>query len=115
MSFRFALDRFLVALALLGVLLAPLGPTLAAPMMKVQLRADMSADMTCCPDDDMQKPACNGECPFVALCNAAHAGLLVPTAIEAASRQSFDLRLLPGQDLPFLSRLADPPARPPRV
>jgi hypothetical protein len=83
MTARLVLSRLLVALALLGVLLAPLGPSIAAPLMKAQMyEAGMSADMPCCPDEPSDDSGCGGTCPFVALCVGSHISATTPVFLN---------------------------------
>jgi hypothetical protein len=116
MTARLVLSRLLVALALLGVLLAPLGPSIAAPLMKAQMyEAGMSADMPCCPDEPSDDSGCGGTCPFVALCVGSHISATTPVFLNGMLQLRLERSPVPVDAVPLSSRAGDPPTRPPRV
>lgn len=116
MTARLVFSRLLVALALLGVLLAPLGPSIAAPMMKEQMhQAGMSADMPCCPDETSDDSGCGGSCPFVALCVASHICATTPAFLNGVLQLRLEPSPFPVDAVALSSRAGDPPTRPPRV
>ncbi|MGE3832871.1 MAG: hypothetical protein AB7F76_17915 [Parvibaculaceae bacterium] len=116
MTGRLVISRLLVALALLGVLLAPLGPSIAAPMMKAQLvQTGMSADMPCCADEKSDDSGCGGTCPFVALCVASHISATTPVFLNGVLQLRLERSPVAVDVVALASRAGDPPTRPPRV
>jgi len=115
---RFVISTLLAALAMLGLVLAPLArPAMAMPaglmaMAGDHTAMDMSADMPCCPDN-APVPDCAKDCPLMALCMAgtvlnlpASVGLLPPKLANV---------VLPTNEtgLPGLNH--GPPPRPPKT
>ncbi|MGE3829663.1 MAG: hypothetical protein AB7F76_01595 [Parvibaculaceae bacterium] len=116
MAIRDCLARALTVLALLGVLIAPLGESIAAPMMKAQMhQAGMSADMPCCPDEPADDSGCGGTCPFVALCVGSHISATTPVFLNGVLQLRLERSPVPVDAVPLSSRAGDPPTRPPRV
>lgn len=121
------LRRLMFALALLGIVVGPVGVSTSASAMaassdmQTAVMPDMdmaSADeMPCCPDEQPapQKKACGPACPLALLCSTTilaqkdnSAGWRVDLTLLALSHD-----LLQEDHLP--SAIVEPPARPPKA
>ena len=105
----------LPALAVVGILIAPLAvPATAAPVDRAAM-TDMADDMPCCPDEGPAIPDCGKSCPLMMICLAkclqniptAASTLAVPVIMAGV--------LLPSNDALGAGLLYPPPARPPRL
>jgi hypothetical protein len=116
-TLRIAISRTLTALALLGLILAPIArPAMAMPAqghiasVDHEAAIDTPSDMDCCPD---QAPAgsCGKDCPLMAMCvaqavPAVAPGLVLP--LELA------LHVQPGTPTRLASAGPSPPPKPPK-
>ncbi|MDX0494088.1 hypothetical protein GOC53_28105 [Sinorhizobium medicae] len=123
------IQRILCALAMLAILIGPLGVTTAEAAMAssgsvtvtvMDAMSGMSADeeamaeMPCCPDEQPAKPDCGTSCPLAVLCSSI---LLGPTAaidglpVTFAAGLSFSFQ----HDGHIASALVEPLPRPPRA
>ena len=114
-TIRSTLAKLLVAIAVVGILVAPFGRQAAAGQALAQATmaggATMAGDMPCCPE---QAPVqdCAKHCPLMALC----ATQLMHTSLGVAINLSMTLlaRPAPTSDA-LLAGLGDhPPPKPPR-
>lgn len=119
-----ALRRFLLSLALLGIVFGPVSVGAAAGAMALPGEMQMAAmpgmdnpdDMSCCPEEKpVQKSDCGSACPLALICtssilvNAPRTdGWRVDLAWHGLSHD-----LLQESHLP--SALVEPPARPPKA
>ena len=120
MKRRIAIRHLLAALALLGLVLAPLTPPASAMAVSMDMAAagdesksNMPEGMPCCPDQPA-KPDCAKDCPFIAVC----AGTMVPV-MSGGAGLSVPLGLLtvvvPGNDAKLNGLAQGPPAKPPKA
>ena len=116
MKHQFTIRHLLAALAVLGLILAPLANPVAAMEAAAAAHAesmDMPDGMPCCPDIPA-KPDCAKDCAFMAACAgtgfspaAAATTLIAPAAL---------LSVIALRDDPKLSGLGQaPPPRPPKA
>jgi hypothetical protein len=113
---RVTISNLLAALAVLGLLAAPLvRPAMAAMMHTAAEHAamDMPAGMPCCPDQ-MPGKDCAKDCPLMATCvatslQAMPAGATLFTPPETAGI------LLPASDADPAGLSTGPPQRPPKT
>lgn len=113
---RSTLAKLLVAIAVVGILVAPFGRQAAAGQTLTQTKMAgaamaMAGDMPCCPE---QAPVqdCAKDCPLMALCatQLMHASLGV----------AFDISMIvlsrpaPASDAPLAGLGNHPPPKPPR-
>lgn len=110
----FALRRLLVILALLGVVMAPLGETMAAPAMAAQSMAAMADDMPCCPNHLQTKMDCTTSCPFVGLCVAGLSSVVLPEAASINLSSLVGVSFSRGESFALSSLVGEPPSRPPK-
>jgi hypothetical protein len=113
--------RLLPALAIVGLVLAPVvQPVMAADMqvpasnhaaMSGQMDMAMPSDMPCCPDD--QKSECAKICPFMAACMVQFQSTVPSYALSAPLVQASVLML--HNDRPLHSLSQGPPPRPPKT
>jgi hypothetical protein len=122
MKLRIAISHLLAALAVLGLLIAPLTSPLVAIAAEVDMgdqmtmataaAASMPADMPCCPDE-IPVPDCANDCPLTAIC--------MSNMLQTTSESSLDLPLrfvgvtLPGSDAGLAGLRHGPPPRPPNT
>ena len=111
---RFVFGRFLVILALAGLLLVPIGEAIAGPAMPAVLTAGMAVDMDCCPKQHTPQNDCGKTCPFVALCLTSLSGLAA-AEILFTPRVIASQSLRPGREFQLASLASKPPSRPPRI
>lgn len=116
MRYRSAICRFLAALAVLGLLVAPFArPVMAAAMQTTGEPAamDMPADMPCCPD---QMPAkdCAKDCPLMATCMAGSVQDMPPVAALFILPRTTQI-VLPAGDADATGLGTGPPQRPPKT
>lgn len=115
MSCSSALRRLLVILALVGVVMAPFAPAMAAPIMAAKSMTAMSHDMPCCPDEPAVKMDCTTACPFVARCVAGLGGIVLPQTSAIKPASLVDLAFSPGESFALSSLAGEPPSRPPKI
>jgi hypothetical protein len=120
---RLAISRLLVALAIVGLMLAPLARPAMAEAMKADLHVGMGAnasdnmgmpaDMPCCPDQ-APVPDCGKDCPLMAMCLASMV-LNLPASVGLALPVTAAGLVLPGNDQDLSSLGHGPPPRPPKA
>ena len=113
---RLSAIRYLfAALAILGLILAPIAtPAAAMPAgMSDEASMAMPADMPCCPDQ-APMPGCGKDCPLMAACSAPSvcdtprgAVLAVPLVLASL--------VVPGNDAGLRGLRERPPPRPPKI
>jgi hypothetical protein len=107
------LTRALTALALVGLLVAPMSAPMAAVPAPSGTSMDMPDDMPCCPDGKPVMPDCMKTCPLMMVCMSkcfqamSAEGGRVPTFALAAV-------ILPASEAMPVGLAQPPPARPPR-
>jgi hypothetical protein len=117
MKLGLALRCLLPALAIAGLLLAPIvlpvAARAAATDPATQASMAMKGDMPCCPDE-VPGPDCSKDCPLMALCMAK---LIQGYPFAAVLRVTFVrlARLLPADDNRLAGVIALPPDRPPKA
>ena len=114
---HFTIRHLLAALAVLGLVVAPLANA-AVALEKAATAAhadamDMPDGMPCCPDMPA-KPDCAKDCPLMAVC--AGTGFSTPTASAAPVIPAALVMVIALRDDPRLSGLGQaPPPRPPKA
>src|SRR5882757_5710300 len=121
MSLWATIRRLLPALAIVGLVMAPVvQPAIAADMqvtannhaaMSDQTDMAMPNGMPCCPDD--QKTDCAKNCPFMAACMAQLQSTVPSYGLSAPLMQASVLMLHNDRALHSLSQA--PPPRPPKA
>jgi hypothetical protein len=121
MSLRATIRRLLTALAIVGLVLAPVvQPVMAADMqvpannhaaMSAQMDMAMPSGMPCCPG--VQKTDCVKTCPFMAACMAQFQSTVPSYGLSAPLVQASVLMLR--NDRPLHSLSQGPPPRPPKA
>ncbi len=115
-----AITRILLAVVVLGLVLAPMGGSVMAvaasmPGMSEAVAdspASATDDMPCCPAKP-SLPDCGKDCPFAALCGAivlhgvSSSSLIVPLTLAAV--------ILPGDQSALVSLARAPPRKPPKA
>ncbi len=115
MKFMAFLTRLITILALVGLVSAPVAPSIASAAMAMPVTAEMPDGMSCCPDDQPAIPDCAKDCPFVAVCTAVLVSATTHESSPLAPRMVFrDRFLVPGDDV-LSSLIGDPPPRPPKA
>ena len=112
MRFWPILTRLLAALALIGLLAAPVSAPKAASPAQSGMSMDMPEDMPCCPTK--QGPPCHTSCPDMALCFAKCAPA-IPTVSAALALPVLAGLVRPGDEARWDTRAERPPPRPPRA
>ena len=110
------ISKLLAALAVLGLLLAPLArPAMAATMLSAADHAAMGmpADMPCCPEQGPAKD-CAKDCPLMATCMVGSVQALPPVARLFAPPKAAG-PLLSGNDADPAGLSTGPPQRPPKT
>jgi hypothetical protein len=115
MNRRSALRQLLLILAFVGVVLAPFGQSVAAPIMVAESIAAMADEMPCCPDEPTMKMDCTTDCPFVALCVSGLANVVLPESSPVDLGSLLGVAFSPGEDFALSSIASEPPSRPPRI
>jgi hypothetical protein len=113
---RITIAKLLAALAVLGLLLAPLArPAMAATMQAAADHAvmDMPADMPCCPEQGPAKD-CAKRCPLMATCMASSLQAMPPAASLYIPPKAGEI-LLSGNDAALAGLNTGPPQRPPKT
>ncbi len=107
-------SRLFLALALFGLVIAPMAASLASPAAASQAMASMPDGMPC-PDDQPAVPDCVKDCPLAVLCVSGLVSIPVPQVptflVQAPTGDGF----LDGQDAVLSSLLGEPPPRPPKA
>ena len=123
MKLRLILSRFMVSIAILGLLLAPIARPAIAMSADTMDMAEMAGmdmpmpdDMPCCLDDVPLNPTkdCDQDCPFIILCMAA-SSLNLPANVEPLRPRNLANSVFPDYHIHFNSLSYDPPLRPPTV
>ena len=65
-----SLIRQIAILAVIGLVFAPVAPSVASSVMAMPMMAEMPDGMPCCPDDQPAIPDCAKDCPFAVVCTA---------------------------------------------
>jgi hypothetical protein len=120
MSLWATIRRLLPALAIVGLVLAPVvQPVMAADMQAtadnhaaMSIQADVAMDdMPCCPDE--QKTDCAKSCPFMAACTAQLHSTVPSFGFSVPVMQASVIKLHNDRTLHSLSQA--PPPRPPKA
>jgi hypothetical protein len=113
MRFWPILTRALAALALVGLLAAPVSAPMAAGPAQSGMSMDMAEAMPCCPDDKPVMPDCAKTCPLMMVCLSK---CFQPMSAAGSPIPAFALVavILPGNDAVPDGLARPPPARPPR-
>ncbi len=118
------IHRLLFVSAVLGFILGPVSIGAADSVMASSGPAamdkmpgmDMSADMSCCPDEQPITPDCGSKsCPLAVLCTTAIVGQLATSHSWSLNVGWVAHRFLIALHAELASSLVDPPVRPPRV
>ena len=113
---RLTIFKSLAALAVLGLLLAPVArPAMAATMQAAADHSamEMAADMPCCPEQGPAKD-CAKDCPLMATCMAGGLQALPPVARLFIAPKAAGV-LLAGNDADPAGLGTGPPQRPPKT
>jgi hypothetical protein len=113
---RMTMSKLPAALAVLGLLLAPVArPAVAATMQAVADHSamEMAADMPCCPEQGPAKD-CVKDCPLMAICMASSVPPLPAVAAPFLPPKAAEL-LLSGNDADPAGLGTGPPQRPPKT
>jgi hypothetical protein len=114
MDFRRLVNLIFAALVTAGLAIAPLAtpPAAAQPHAGGMLDMSMSADMSCCPDEQKSKDC--QDCPLVAICvlKNAQAGPSLASAMPV--RHAIRTSYLVLDDVPADGLNRPPPDHPPR-
>ena len=109
-----AISKLLVTVALLGMLLAPFGPSaVAMSMPAATMKASMMTGgaMPCCPDEAPVKN-CAKTCPLMAMC--VNQALPAQTGFVIQAVETLATKLVALNDTPLNGRADNPPPRPPK-
>jgi hypothetical protein len=107
-------SRLLLALALLGLVLGPIGASSAGPAMAAQTMAPMADGMGCCPDHQPAVPDCGNDCPLAVLCVSALPSISIPE-VPYLVRMPIRDEFREGRKMALASLIGEPPPRPPKV
>lgn len=121
MNYLTALIRLLAALALLGMLTAPVASaavehTMAGMRGSAATSVDgLKGDMSCCPDEQRGQPECDNSCPLVIICSTSP-----PSAVLkgdwASAALPWTSYVFAGHRFDRLNSISvEPPARPPKA
>jgi hypothetical protein len=113
---RLSAIRYLfAALAIVGLILAPIAsPAAAMPAaMSDDASMAMPADMPCCPDQ-APMPGCGKDCPFMAVCSAPSV-CDTPRGMVLAVPPVLAGLVDPGHDAGLNGLNQRPPPRPPKI
>ncbi|WP_147307491.1 hypothetical protein [Mesorhizobium denitrificans] len=108
-------SRLVLALALLGLVLGPMGAASAAPTTAAQTMASMADGMACCPDSQPAVPDCGSDCPLAVLCVSAIPGISVPETSSFLIRLPIQNEFREGRERVLASLIGEPPPRPPQA
>jgi hypothetical protein len=123
MKFARSIHRFLLFVALLGIIVGPMSIGMAGSAMassgavqsEIMAGMGVSSDMQCCPESRPVKPDCGKGCPLALVCATA-------IVAQAADEHSWSVSIpwlshrfdmMPHAQL--ASTLIDPPVRPPKA
>jgi hypothetical protein len=109
------ISRLLLALALLGLVLGPVGASSAAPTMAAQTIVSTADGMACCPDHQPAIPDCGQDCPLTVLCVPVLPGISVAEASPFLTRMPIRDELREGRKTALASLIGEPPPRPPKA
>jgi hypothetical protein len=109
---RLTIFKSLAALAVLGLLLAPIARPAMAAMMQTAAE-HVAMDMPCCPDQGPAK-GCAKDCPLMATCVASSLQAMHPAATLFMPPQAAGI-LLPTSDVEAVGLSIGPPQRPPKT
>jgi hypothetical protein len=108
-------SRLVLALALFGLVLGPIGAASAAPTVAAQTMASMADGMACCPDGQPALPDCGNDCPLAVLCVSALPSLSVSEASSFLIRLPIRDEFREGRKAALASLIGEPPPRPPQA
>lgn len=108
------ISRFLLALALLGLVLAPLAASSAVPAMAAQTMGSMPDGMPC-PDDQPAAPDCAKDCPLAVLCLSGLVSVPVPETPTLLVNLRIGNEFIAGREAVLSSLVGEPPPRPPKA
>lgn len=109
------LVRLFAILAMIGLIFAPVAPSVASSAMAMPMTAEMPDGMPCCPDDQPAIPDCAKDCPFAVVCTAVFVSVATHESSPLASRMLFRDRFRTPGDAILSSLIGDPPPRPPKA
>jgi hypothetical protein len=109
------ISRFLLALALFGLVLAPLAASSAVPAMAAQAMGSMPDGMPCCPDDQPAAPDCAKDCPLAVLCLSGLVSVPAPETPTFLLHLPIGDEFLAGREAVLSSLVGEPPPRPPKA
>ena len=115
MKFWSLASRLVLALALFGLVVGPIGAASAAPTMTAQTMASMADGMACCPDHQPAVPDCGNDCPLAVMCVSALPGVSVPEASSFLIRLPIRNEFREGREPVLASLIGEPPPRPPQA
>lgn len=107
--------RLFAILAIIGLVFAPVAPSVASSAMAMQMTAEMPDGMPCCPDDRPAIPDCAKDCPFAVVCTAVFVSAPTPEHHSLALRILMRDRFTARGDVVPASLMGEPPPRPPRI
>ena len=115
MIFARAFVKLLTAVALLGMLLAPLAPGAMAMSSAAHATADMSmmtgGSMPCCPDEAPAE-SCAKSCPLMAMC--VNQALPAQPGFILQTFEMQPIKLVAANDAPLDGRAEHPLPKPPK-
>jgi len=109
------LVRLFAILAMIGLVFAPVAPSVASSAMAMPMTAEMTDGMPCCPDDQPAIPDCAKDCPFAVVCTAVFVSAATPEHHPLALRILMRDRFTSRGDVVLASLIGEPPPRPPRI
>ncbi|RWM90613.1 MAG: hypothetical protein EOR84_21950 [Mesorhizobium sp.] len=109
------ISRFLLALALFGLVLAPLAASSAVPAMAAQTMGSMPDSMPCCPDDQPAAPDCAKDCPLAVLCLSGLVSVPIPETPTFLVQIWIGDEFLAGRQTVLSSLAGEPQPRPPKA
>jgi len=109
------LTRLLLALALLGLVVAPVQNASAARAASMMQALSARMDMSCCPDGMPIMADCGKDCPAALVCGSSVLNLVAPEVDRLTAQLYHDVRFSFGSDPEPVSKAGEPPPRPPRA
>lgn len=113
MMLSFAVRQAVLALVLLGLVLAPVGAATPAAAVPATMAA-METGMPCCPEKQPMMPDCAKACPAAILCVSSFVTGIAGVAPAFGLTPTMGDRLPRAGDRALASLSTAPPARPPR-
>jgi hypothetical protein len=109
------ISRIFLALALFGLVLAPLAASSVTPAVAAQAMASMPDGMPCCPDEQSAIPGCAKDCPLSVLCISGLVSVPVPQTPTFLVLAPVGEKFLDRREAGLSSLIGEPPPRPPQA